>query len=94
MKRLIYVVICLLCVSYSALRNTVYALGRIDVLLLDLMGHVKVVEIGDGATDYDWNKGGGLKRNIAITLERLRANVSDQHGFKTFYYGIGTIRTK
>jgi RHS repeat-associated protein len=77
-----------------ALRNTVYALGRVDVLLLDLMGHVKVVEIGDGATDYDWNKGGGLKRNIAITLERLRANVSDQHGFKTFYYGIGTIRTK
>ncbi len=58
------------------------------------MGHVKVVEIGDGATDYDWNRGGGLKRSIAITLERLRANVSDQHGFKTFYYGVGKIRTK
>lgn len=77
-----------------ALRNTVYALGRVDVLLLDLMGHVKIVDKGDGATDYDWNRGGGLKRSIAITLERLRANVSDQHGFKTFYYGVGKIRTK
>lgn len=54
----------------------------------------KVAVMIDGATDYDWNRGGGLKRIIAITIERLRANVSDQHGFKTFYYGVGTVRTK
>ena len=75
-----------------ALRNTVYALGRVNVVLLDSYGHVNIVN--DEATDFDWNKGGGFFRASLILLERIRAGVSDTHGFKTFYYGVGSVKTK
>ena len=46
------------------------------------------------ATDYDWNKGGGALRNSLIQLELLRTQQPQGSGFKTFYYGYGSIRTK
>ena len=70
------------------LKATVYALGRVDMVLLSL--GVKIVN--NSATDYDWNGGGGAVRNTFIQAERKRTGLNDSHGFKTFYYGIGTLR--
>ena len=50
------------------LQNTVYALGRVDLTLLNGAGDVKVVN--NSATDYDWNKGGGFIRNTLIMGEK------------------------
>ena len=72
------------------LRNTVYALGRVAIKLLDSSGNIKI--INNDATDYDWNKGGGVLRNSLIGLEQMRTGVTDTHGFKTFYYGVGNIK--
>ena len=51
---------------------------------------VKVVN--DNATDYDWNKGGGLWRSFLINFERGRTGLNDSHGFKTLYYGVGHLK--
>lgn len=67
--------------------------SRIYILFLFILA--SIVAIGDDeATDYDWNYGGGRKRNLLIFLERCRTGVSDIYGFKTFYYGVGNIRKK
>ena len=76
----------------SALRNTVYALGRVDIQLINAAGLIKVVN--NDATDYDWNGGGDMLRNALIQLELLRTHLPLGSGFKTFYYGYGSIRTK
>lgn len=74
----------------ATLRGTVYALGRVDMELLDKSkGTVKI--INNPSTDYDWNKGGGFWRNTFINVERWRAGVGDADGFKTYYYGTGTL---
>lgn len=75
-----------------SLRNTVYALGLVDIILMDKFGIVQIVN--DEATDYDWNAGGSIKRDLLIHLEWLRTGLSDRHGFKTFYYGYGNIKIK
>jgi hypothetical protein len=75
----------------SKLRATVYALGRVNMILLNNNGDVKIVN--DPATDYDWNSGGPTMRSILIDVERWRANVNDVDGFKTFYYGTGKLNT-
>ncbi len=72
------------------LQNTVYALGRVNLILLNQLGDVRVVN--DNATDYDWNTDGGMIRNTLIQIERKLNNLNDTHGFKTFYYGVGTLR--
>jgi len=76
----------------TTLRATVYALGRVNMTLLDNSGNVNIVN--DEATDYDWNQGGGFPRSQLINFERWRAGLNDTHGFKTFYYGTGHLRPK
>lgn len=73
----------------ETLRATVYALGRVDMQLHDKTGTVSI--INNNATDYDWNTGGGALRNSLIKAERARAGLNDTHGFKTYYYGKGTL---
>ena len=75
--------------SNATLASTVYALGRVDLTLLNSDGSVKVVN--NSATDYDWNKGGGPVRSTLIDFERWRAELNDTNGFKTFYYGTGQL---
>jgi len=72
------------------LEGTVYALGRVNMILLDNSGSVKIVN--DEATDYDWNRGGGWPRSYLIDRERKNEGLNDTHGFKTFYYGTGHLR--
>ncbi len=80
----------------ATLRATVYALGRVDMTLLDNNGSVSIVndfnKSFNRATDYDWNRGGGFPRSQLIDYERRRAGLNDTHGFRTFYYGTGKLR--
>ena len=71
------------------IQNTVYALGRVDLFLLNENGDVRVVN--NSATDYDWNTGGGFIRDKMIRIERKLHGLNDNHGFKTVYYGTGKI---
>ena len=72
-------------------RNVVYALGRVNMILLNRdKREVKIVN--DDATDYDWNTGGGSWRSFFINLERKRTGLNDAHGFKAFYYGVGHLK--
>ena len=81
----------------NRLRATVYALGRVNMILLDNDGHVSIVndfnELSRRATDYDWNTGGNRLRNFLIHAERYRADLNDFHGFRVYYYGTGQLRT-
>ena len=74
------------------LMATVYALGRVDMILTNRTNRtVKIVN--NNAADYDWNTGGGIKRNAFIQLNNTVFGIDPKaHGFKTFYYGIGTLR--
>lgn len=77
------------------LRGTVYALGSVYLTLTDRENRtVQVNNSPDNSTgtDYDWNRGGGFVRDAAIRIERSRTGINDTHGFKTFYYGKGTLR--
>lgn len=71
---------------------SVYALGRINMILTDRrQGTVKIVN--DSATDYDWNTGGGAKRNTFITINNAIFGINPQiHGFKVYYYGVGKLK--
>ena len=78
------------------LRSTVYALGRVDCYLDDAtLGMFHIVNDYDKpygrATDYDWNGGGGLIRSTAIILEKIRANIPNDAGFRVYYYGVGYL---
>ncbi len=54
-------------------------------------GTVKIVN--NSATDYDWNVGGGSKRDSFIRTNNSLFGINPQiHGFKTYYYGVGTLR--
>lgn len=71
---------------------TVYALGRVNMILTDRTLRTITI-VNDAATDYDWNLGGGFKRNVSISINNLAFRINPKiHGFKTFYYGIGTLR--
>lgn len=74
------------------LMATVYALGRVDMKLLNRsQGTVSIVN--NSATDYDWNVGGGTKRDAFIRANNYIYEIDpNKHGFKTYYYGIGTLR--
>lgn len=74
------------------LMATIYALGRVDMILTNRsQGTVKIVN--NSATDYDWNVGGGTKRNAFIRANNALFGINPQiHGFKTFYYGVGSLR--
>ena|SRR5690606_35600246 len=72
----------------STLRATVYALGRVN---LRRVHGTSVEVINDSATDYDWNRGGGMIRDNFIRAERARNGLNDTHGFKVFYYGLGNL---
>ena len=77
-------------INNPTLRATVYALGRVDLILHDSKTR-SVSIVNNKATDYDWNKGGSLGRKIAIQLERYRTGLNDTHGFKVYYYGSGFL---
>ena len=78
------------------LASTVYALGRVNITLLNNSGSVKIVNDFNlpfgRATDYDWNKGGSIWRKGLINYERWSEGLNDTHGFRTFYYGTGQLR--
>lgn len=76
-------------VGNETLRATVYALGRVDMQLHDKAGTVSI--INNSAADYDWNRGGGPMRDTLIRGERARTGLNDSHGFKTYYYGKGSL---
>ena len=41
----------------------------------------------------DWNVGGGVRRNLFIRANNGVFNINPKvHGFKTYYYGVGTLR--
>ncbi len=72
------------------LKGTVYALGRVDMILNNkTTGNVSIVN--NEATDYDWNLGGSPLRKNLIRAERALNGLNNSHGFKTFYYGTGTL---
>lgn len=74
----------------AKLRGTVYALGRVNMILRNRSaGTVSIVN--DSATDYDWNTGGTYLRDQLIRAERARSGLGDEHGFKAYYYGTGTL---
>ena len=76
----------------SKLLSTVYALGRVNMILTD-KSKKTVMIVNDPATDYDWNVGGGWKRDSFIRTNNMLFGINPNvHGFKTFYYGIGTLR--
>jgi RHS repeat-associated protein len=80
----------------ETLRATVYALGRVNMLLHGTgSGTVSIVNdfnLHSGrATDYDWNTGGTLLRQTLINAERRRTGIDDTHGFRTYYYGKGRL---
>ena len=79
-------------IANPELMATVYALGRVDMILTNrAQGTVKIVN--NSATDYDWNAGGGSKRNAFIRTNNALFGINPNiHGFKTFYYGVGTLR--
>ena len=79
-------------VSNPELMATVYALGRVNMVLTNrAQGTVKIVN--DSATDYDWNVGGGTKRDSFIRTNNFLFGIDPKiHGFKTYYYGVGTLR--
>jgi len=79
-------------VTNPELMAKVYALGRVDMILTNrAQGTVKIVN--NSATDYDWNVGGGSKRNAFIRTNNALLGINPNiHGFKTFYYGVGTLR--
>lgn len=71
---------------------TVYALGAVDMILLDR--NQKIVQVvNNRATDYDWNTGGSKQRDRFIRTNNFLTGINPQiHGFKTYYYGIGRLR--
>ena len=75
----------------ARLRSTVYAFGRINLILLDKeMRTVKIVN--DEAAVYDWNYGGSKKRNDALRINNTIFGINpDIHGFNVYYYGIGRL---
>ena len=80
----------------SALKNprlaaTIYALGRVN-MILNNRDSKSVTIVNDEATDYDWNEGGGAKRNFFIKLNNNLFKIDPSiHGFKTYYYGTGRL---
>lgn len=72
------------------LESTVYALGRVNLILRD-RNSLSVEVVNDDATIYDWNRGGGKIRTAAIDRERRKFGLDDSHGFKIYYYGQGKL---
>jgi len=72
--------------SSTASIDTTYALGRVDVNIVDKEKGIISIKNNNG-TIYNWDKGGGIIRSTLINLERWRAGVDDQHGFPVFVYG-------
>lgn len=79
-------------ISNPKLLSTVYALGVVKMVLKNR--EQRTVEIiNDEATVYDWNVGGGKKRNYYIQTNNFIFGIDPQiHGFNTYYYGVGTLR--
>ena len=78
------------------LLSTVYALGKVHILLEDATKgtvsiHNDCFNDNERVTDYDWNKGGGMLRTIGIILETKRANLPKGAGFRVYYYGKGQL---
>ena len=82
---------CMESILNEKLRATVYALGRVNMILHNPVTR-KVSVINDAATVYDWNKGDGIVRSSFINTERFRTALDDTHGFVVYYYGFGTLK--
>jgi len=67
--------------------NTTYALGNTSIKLLDNTGTISFQ--GD-VYDWDYHEN-SPKRNALIFLERKRAGLNDNHGFKVKIYGTTRI---
>lgn len=79
-------------VTNPHLRATVYALGRVNMILVNPYTR-EVSIVNDKATDYDWNEGGGFCRNTCIKIHNKIYKIDPKkHGFKAYYYGIGRLR--
>ncbi|MBS1761164.1 MAG: hypothetical protein JST23_13685, partial [Bacteroidetes bacterium] len=72
------------------LESTVYAMGRIN-LILRSRENLSVEVVNDDAAIYDWNRGGGKVRSWLIDKERQKFGLDDRHGFKIYYYGLGYL---
>lgn len=78
-------------------RSTTYALGNTQIQLLDSQnGIIKLF-----SDDYNWDYHYGFvngnpqgRRDKLIYYERIRAGVSDVHGFPIYIYGTGKIKVK
>ncbi|MBP6871378.1 MAG: RHS repeat-associated core domain-containing protein [Bacteroidales bacterium] len=80
----------------KTLESSVYALGRVNMVLQSRESRsVSIVNDynlkSDRATDYDWNKGGGIARSTLINAERKLNGLKESHGFRTYYYGNGIL---
>ena len=78
------------------LAASVYALGRVNMKLMDRDTKSVIIvndfnQSSNRATDYDWNMGGNKIRSFAIKVEKWRANIPDNAGFRVYYYGIGVL---
>ncbi len=70
---------------------TVYALGFVNVILLDRKLRTLSI-VNDAATDYDWNTGGDNTRQLFIKTNNFLFGIDPKkHGFKAFYYGTGKL---
>lgn len=77
----------------NCLYHSVYAMGRIRLVLLDSdTGAVRVVN--DEAAVYDWNMGGSFFRDALVGVDRFAYGLGDEHGFQVRYYGVGHLNTK
>ncbi len=78
------------------LAASVYALGRVNMMLLDRDAKSVIIvndynQTSNRATDYDWNLGGNKVRSTAVKVERMRARIPDNAGFRVYYYGTGKL---
>jgi len=73
------------------LRSTVYALGRINLILLN-KDELTVKVVNDEAAVYDWNYGGSKIRNTALRINNFIFGIDPKiHGFNVYYYGVGKL---
>ncbi len=76
----------------NRLHATVYALGRVNMILLNRKaGTVQIVN--DDASIYDWNSNpvGPFIRDFLIRNERMNNGLNDTHGVEVRYYGTGSL---
>ena len=73
------------------LRNSVYALGQVKLVLLSR--EQKTVKVINGySTVFDWDVTNDSWRGSFIKAERRYSHLDDRHGFNVVYYGVGHLK--